>query len=406
MRLSECSVSAALIGLLLAACGQSSKDAEGAAGSGRGGASSGVGGAAGRAGADVGGGAGSAGRPSTGGSSSKGGGTGGSSDAGSGGASNEAGTGDISAGAGAGESGDTGSGGVSQAGAGGSGTTGVVCEGDVSISNDSDLVAFAARGCETLEGSLTISSSTLRSLEALSPGKLRVITGDLNLNLNPQLLDLGGLAGLTRIEGSLLLGQNTLITDLEGLGSLTQIGSDPSLDYLAVYDNTLLENVEALANVTQFLVSLFVNANPSLTSLRGIDSLRSVGFIELYENFVLREFGGLAKLEACGTITAYDNNTLETFDLPALKTCDRLDITSNAALVSLSLPALTDVTGTFYVWSNINLTTLGPLDALTHAGSLSISDNQRLPQCEVDTLDLRLQACEQCTDNDPSAICD
>ena len=68
------------------------------------------------------------------------------------------------------------------------------CAGDVVIASPTELTRFAARGCEVLEGSLTIRSPTLVDVDALAaPSTLRVVSGDLVLDQNPKLASLAEL---------------------------------------------------------------------------------------------------------------------------------------------------------------------------------------------------------------------
>jgi hypothetical protein len=57
---------------------------------------------------------------------------------------------------------------------------------------------------------------------------------------------------------------------------------------------------------------------------------------------------------------------------------------------------------------NPALATLGDSSALESVAVLEISYNPALPQCEVDALDARLQACGNrlCEGNDSTATCD
>ena len=52
-----------------------------------------------------------------------------------------------------------------------------VCTDSVIITSDAELAAFAALGCQVLEGSLLVESSTLVNLDALSPSPLVIVTG-------------------------------------------------------------------------------------------------------------------------------------------------------------------------------------------------------------------------------------
>jgi hypothetical protein len=283
----------------------------------------------------------------------------------------------------------------------------VSCTGDVSIANEGELRAFADRGCSVLEGSLSVSSDTLLNLDALAPSTLRVITSDLVFDGNPALVGIEGLSGLVRVGGSLLVQQNAGLADLAGLESLEQLGSDAGVNALVIADNQALVELGALGGVSQMRVSIVITENTSLAGLTGIDALRATSSIVLANNASLAVIAGLTALQDCETLTVVGNATLISFELPALEGAGVIGITGNQALASLSLPSLANVSDTLTVSNNPALTSLGSLEALQTVGSLAITGNSMLPQCSVDALDQRLQACSgNCTGNDPNGTCD
>src|SRR5262245_30108299 len=189
---------------------------------------------------------------------------GGSSGAGRGGRGGTGPAGGSGGNAGEPEGGQAGEG---NAGAGGEPAT---CTGDVGIGSEEDLVAFAQRRCEVLDGSFTITSPTLETLDSLAPSTLRTITGTLRIQENPALDNLEGFSGLEEIGRSFIL-QTSTVGDLGGLETLRRIGSDPETDSLIVANNSRLENVAPLGGVTAQLSGVDIAGNASLTSLTGID---------------------------------------------------------------------------------------------------------------------------------------
>jgi len=88
-----------------------------------------------------------------------------------------------------------------------------------------------------------------------------------------------------------------------------------------------------------------------------------------------------------------------------------LVIAANSALTSLAgLERVAEVGTTMTINNNAQLLSLGPLlswPAGTVGESMSIQNNQSLPQCEVDALDARLTAsCNNCNNNDDDGTCD
>lgn len=301
---------------------------------------------------------------------------------------------------------DSGAGGQTEGGSGGV-TPGMVCTGDVAIANLADLAAFAARECETLKGTLTITSPSLTNLEALAPNPVRIITGGLVIDQNPALTDITALAGLERVAGSLVIVGNPLLASIAGLEDLRRVGSNTTENTLVVGDNPLLESLSPLEGIDQLLTSVTVTGNAALKSLAGVDRLRAASNITIAANQALEEIGGLTTLEECGVLTLASNPGLESVALPALRGAGSLGITGNTSLETVALPSLEEVPDTLTVAGNPELTTLGTLDSLTSVGQLIISGNAKLPQCFVDALDARLHACGQpCVGNDAAAICD
>jgi len=397
-----------LMGLLFSgACGKSTDDdAPGSGGSaGHGGTPGGSGGggrggtpgaggkmASGATGGDAGAGGVSKGGASSGGASGK---AGGGGKAGSGGAG------------GAGAGGDAGEGALGGQGGDSSGTP---CEGDlvgnVMITNEADLAAFAAQRCGIVDGTLTIRSPTLTTLDALAGNAPRTITGDLMIDLNPLLTSIEGLAGLTDIDGSLVITTNAALGTLAGLETLATVGSDAFSNALMVGSNASLTSLGALDNVTRFLLSVTISENEALVSIAGINHLLATNNVTIVGNPVLGAIGGLRDLEEVVACTVVGNPLLGTLELPGLVRADNLTITSHTTLTTISLPVLATVDSYFTIASNDALTSLGTLDALTSVGMLTIAGNPALPQCFVDELDARLMACNaSCGGNDMTATC-
>jgi hypothetical protein len=290
--------------------------------------------------------------------------------------------------------------------AGGSGGEPGACTigGAIVITNALELSHFADLGCEVLEGSLTISSPTLTSLDILSPSPLRVITGTLAIENNPVLDNLEGLQGLVEIGSSLLI-QSSNIGDLGGLNTLRSIGSNSESHALMIANNARLESVTALGGVTRLQTSVYVAGNPILGSLTGIGRLQATSSVVIVNHTLLWEIGGLTELEETRNLTVSGNTGLVDTSFPSLTNVESLTITGNDAVESVSLPVLASAES-FTVAGNQTLVTLGTLDALMSVGSLIIGGNPRLPQCFVDALDARLMACNMtCSGNDTTAVC-
>jgi hypothetical protein len=296
-----------------------------------------------------------------------------------------------------------------QGGQAGEGTAGAGgddggCTGPVGITSESDLIAFAAKHCEVLDGSLTITSPTLTSLNALAPSTLRVITGTLTIDGNPVLDNLEGLSGLEEIGHSFIL-QSSYISDVLGLETLRSIGSNTASDTLVIAANPRLADIEPLGGVTRLLLTVVVSGNNALTGLAGIGNLTTTTNVTIVNNPALTEIGGFNDLEVAQNLTVASNPALMSAVFPALRVGGSLSITGNELLESVSLPAL-GTAQTLTIAGNPVLETVGTLDSLTSVDLLIIAGNSQLPQCFVDALDARLMACDMsCGGNDMTAVC-
>jgi hypothetical protein len=279
--------------------------------------------------------------------------------------------------------------------------------------------------CNVIDGQLWIRGATITDLRPL--GALRRVTDELDVADCAELESLEGFTNLERV-GSLGILNNERLPSLDGLEGLRAIGG--GLNHrLVITDNPVLDNISALggATLTVTLVQFF--GNPALTSLDGLPRVRSLEVLSVVATSVtslaafsdLEQSGeitvernpdlvtlGLAALEDVGYMPISENEALEHAALPALRTSANLSVNGNAVLSALDLPALETVSNQLTINGNPLLATLGNLSALGSVGLLEISYNRSLPQCEVDALDTRLQACGDglCEGNDSTATCD
>jgi hypothetical protein len=115
-----------------------------------------------------------------------------------------------------------------------------------------------------------------------------VITGD-------DIVDLTPLADLVSAGGLFVQG-NPLLTDLDGLDGLSSITYARS--WLSINTNPLLSNIDALSSVTSVAGSLFIGSNASLTSVDGLSGIASfTGDLEIVDNPMLTDLNGLSGLK-------------------------------------------------------------------------------------------------------------
>lgn len=307
--------------------------------------------------------------------------------------------------------------------------------------------------CESIDAdptgvSLTITNSNLIDLSGLN--NVTTIRGLVSITGNTQLTSLHGMDALQTIAGSLTLLRNTALTSIASLSNLTSlmqlhVESCPSLTSLSglerldhlydlrIADCASLTSMVGLGGVTTigdalafgFLLGLTILNNPNLTTLNGLNALRSVpgvftltdnngltslagldslrfvsrwtietnqGLINLHgisptfalttllvnSNFALVDLSGLDGLQSARSITIEGNTGLENLSgLGSLASVTTLSILSNTGLTSLhGLEALTTVDGDFTIITNTYLNDLQGLNALTTiAGTCTITDN-------------------------------
>jgi hypothetical protein len=288
-------------------------------------------------------------------------------------------------------------------GSGGSGGAGY-CQGYVVLRTDSDLLDFANRQCETLDGSLSVVDYPITSLDRLAPSSLRTITGSLSVAMASGLKNLKGLAGLRRIGGSLSVGSNSALENLDGLESLESIGTDPLADGLFVQDNRELTNIDALQHA-RITGKVSIMASEKVTSLAGLAGVTQSGELFITGVPELKELR-LDALAECADCKISTLPKLQRLELPSLKRAQVLLISSHLRLTSISLPVLETVERSFSVIVNDALTSVGTLDTLSSVGMLQFAENPKLSQCFVDALGARLNACQsRCGGNDKMGVC-
>ena len=117
--------------------------------------------------------------------------------------------------------------------------------------------------------------------------------------------DLTIIAGCEIVEGSVTI-STTNLTTLDDLSNLTSTGM------LYIYANAALTNVDGLSSLTSMAGMLYIDSNAALTNVDGLSSLTSVnGDLGIYSNPVLCQDSVDAFIAGCtisGTVSTYDND--------------------------------------------------------------------------------------------------
>jgi len=237
---------------------------------------------------------------------------------------------------------------------GSGGSSPKVCEGDRTITSQADYQHLIDEQCSEITGSLSIQGG--RDLTDISGlASLRKVGESVTISDNLALSSLDGLGGLTTINGALLL--RGPFTSLMGL-HVTSVRDGFSLEDSALTSLAGLEQLNTVGGLT-------LSGNLQLASLEALANLGSVGSgLELHENAVLPALTGLESLTRV----------------------DTLNIVSNAELGSL---------GALLGWPGRTV------------GAMTISNNPRLPQCQVEAFDVAQlgASCTGCALNDAAATC-
>jgi hypothetical protein len=160
--------------------------------------------------------------------------------------------------------------------------------GSQTFTKQTDLDAFAATGCDSILGFLTVASSDISSLDSLH--RIKYVSGRVAIS-GTALLNLYGLDSLRSIGNQLVIDNNNFLENLSGLGSLHTIG-----------DN--------------FLVEL----NSNLLNFSGLDSLQTInGYFRIDENLALTSTEGMPFLCIIqGNLEIQNNSSLEFLSFPGL----------------------------------------------------------------------------------------
>lgn len=299
-------------------------------------------------------------------------------------------TGELSTSTGMVETASTGSSSDSDADATSSSTAGgnelcekfIVHQGDLIITDDTDLDGLTC--IIEVTGKLRIEGT-----EALSSfpqlGNLKVVGDEVLIGDNAALTDVNGLDNLTNVMGAgsqLTLYQNPALVDISGLHSLKVVDAILIMDcdaltslngiqgaivgtkqkawWLALIDLDALENLDSLGALEEFSSTL---------KIRGCQKLTDISMLE----FVLDPQGSF-QLEVADNPALVDLAGLE-----AIAHASEVQIVNNDTLKDLSgLDGLEETTASFLIQNNESLQDLQGLAKLEQVYYLAVHDNPKL----------------------------
>ncbi|MBL7809983.1 MAG: T9SS type A sorting domain-containing protein [Saprospiraceae bacterium] len=155
----------------------------------------------------------------------------------------------------------------------------------------------------------------------------------------PDITNLNGLSGITSFGKGLYIQNNPNLGSLEGLDQVHTIGAGGVLGSLYVTNNPLLSDLSGLDNLSYILDRLDISENEGLDSLHGLDKLQTVGStFYLQNNGLFKDLRGLGSLETVG-----DDLYIEFCDsLLSLKGIEKLNRVGRSLYIQFN-PVLHDI---------------------------------------------------------------
>jgi hypothetical protein len=252
-----------------------------------------------------------------------------------------------------------------------------------------------------IQGSLGIGSTNITN--TLGLGNLKKVDLSISFTYNNLLVSIAGFNQLTHLGYSLLIQANPLLTaiDFNKLKSVGYSNPGPDDSGIFIFGNTGLITCNTFKSLKEFNGEFTFGSNTSLQSILGFDSLKIAKSIKIYDQNI-NNLNGFSKLDSLKKLYINGPNQLtnlnpftniKTLDeltlafCPKLKNIDGLSqltkagdilLSSNGSINSVNLPNL----------KSVDMLTLSGLDSLVtldNIGSLervhevvSIIQNQRL----------------------------
>jgi hypothetical protein len=258
-----------------------------------------------------------------------------------------------------------------------------VCTGPRTITNQAELINFAAELCREVTGDFNVVGSN--DITTLTPLiELQTVSGNVVISNNTSLVDDDGLNNLANVGGDLIITNNAVLGGISRLNNVPPgealLTLNPS-SQLIVRGNPSLTTLNGLQGVTT-LARLVIDAT-NLTTLEGLNNLVTVsGSLELTNNSNLIDVSSLSSLDTVGgNATITNNASLPNFagmtNLTSIS--GDLTLTNNALTTLTGLTGLDTIGGNLQVNDNANLTTLLALNNLTTLdGGISVDNNDML----------------------------
>lgn len=149
-------------------------------------------------------------------------------------------------------------------------------QGSISLTSQAEIDAFISQypNCTEIDGSLTITGFNGNTTDLSGLSSITSITGDLTIS-GTQLTTLNGaLPNLTNVGNSIYITANPLLTTVDGLNQITS----SLVGLLQIHNNNNLVNIGGLNGLTG-VFNLYITNNPALQMIDGLSALS--GFIQV-----------------------------------------------------------------------------------------------------------------------------
>ncbi len=236
---------------------------------------------------------------------------------------------------------------------------------------------FSAAG-QCPVGDVTLTTQAEVDAFAVSYPGCTTISGYLTIGPSTNINNLNALASLTQINQSLTIYDNTNLTDMSGLSGLTSVYRS-----IVVNNNPLLSDINLEAVSGAIIGDFYVENNATLTTLAAPINLISIGnFAYIRNNPNLADLTGLENLTTIGRGLEISNTLEDVFpDFSSLTSVGAgISIGNNQNVISLNFQ---NVGGTFYdsfvIQNNPSLTSLAaPITLTAVTNNIYIINNPNL----------------------------
>ncbi|HLP93685.1 MAG TPA: hypothetical protein VK168_06590 [Saprospiraceae bacterium] len=179
------------------------------------------------------------------------------------------------------------------------------------------------KGQFCLPQGITFSTQAEIDQFALDYPDCKQIMGNVTIS-GPDITNLNGLSGITSFGKGLYIQNNPNLESLEGLNQVHTIGAGAVSGSLYITNNPNLTDLSGLDELSHIFMRLDISQNDGLDSLHGLDKLQSIGSTFYFQNNdQIKDLKGLGRLEYVGG-DVYIEDCDQLLSLAGLEKLDRV----------------------------------------------------------------------------------